>query len=71
GDRDLFFLFALSDGSRVQLKSHRLRIDINAELRRRVDDLLGPGHTRSVVSPPTMNNGQRSNGRRKSVTRSA
>jgi DNA polymerase-3 subunit alpha len=71
GDRDLFFLFSLADGSRVQLKSQRLKIDIHAELRRRVDDLLGPGHTRSVMSPPATNGGQRTGRRNKNVARPA
>ena len=52
GTRDLHFLVALSDGSLVQLRSQRLRVDITPELRRRVDDLLGPGHLRLITSPP-------------------
>ncbi len=71
GSRDLLLLFSLNDGSRVQLKSQRVKIDINAELRRRIEDLLGPGHLRSVVSPPKTNGGQRPNGRKKAVARSA
>ena len=33
GSRDLHFLLSLSDGSRVQVKSNRLRVDITPELR--------------------------------------
>lgn len=52
GQRELHFYFSLSDGSRIQLKSQRLRIDITPELRHRVDDLLGPGHLRLITAPP-------------------
>ena len=69
GNRDLFFLVALSDGSQVQLKSHRIRIDIQPELRRRLEDLLGPGRTRSIIAPPTTGSNSRSNGRRKAPVR--
>jgi DNA polymerase III subunit alpha len=69
GNRDLFFLVALSDGSQVQLKSHRIRIDIQPELRRRLEELLGPGRTRSIIAPPTTGSNSRSNGRRKAPVR--
>jgi len=52
GQRELHFHFSLSDGSRIQLKSQRLRIDITPELRGRVDDLLGPGHLRLITAAP-------------------
>jgi len=52
GRRELQFHFSLSNGSRVQLRSQRLRIDITPELRSRVDDLLGPNHVRLITAPP-------------------
>ncbi len=65
GRRDLFFVFSLADGTRVQLKSRRLRIEVEPELRRRIDQLLGPGHVRVILSPPKTNSGGRTNGRRR------
>jgi DNA polymerase III subunit alpha len=43
GNRDLLLSIVLSDGSQVQLKSRRMKIDIQPELRRRLEELLGPG----------------------------
>ncbi|MCY2995766.1 MAG: DNA polymerase III subunit alpha [Planctomycetota bacterium] len=64
GNRDLHFLFSLSDGSLVQLRSQRLKVDITPELRRRVDDLLGPGHLRLITSPPKPDNSRQNSNRR-------
>ncbi len=68
GRRELQFHFSLSNGSRVQLRSQRLRIDITPELRSRVDDLLGPNHVRLITAPPapaakTRNSNRRYDGR--------
>ncbi len=52
GQRELHFDLSLSDGSRVQLRSQRLQIDITPELRSRVDELLGPGHVQLITAPP-------------------
>ncbi len=64
GNRDLELVLSLEDGSRVHLKSHRLQLEINPELRRRVDDLLGPGHYQLIMSPPKPSNGNGNRGRR-------
>lgn len=69
GSRDVLFQISLSDGSQVQLKSHRIRIDIQPELRRRLDELLGPGRTKSIMAPPTAGSNSRGNGRRKASAR--
>jgi DNA polymerase-3 subunit alpha len=50
GSCEVQLVLCLSDGSRVQLKSGNLRIDVGAELRRRVDELLGPGNLRLLTS---------------------
>jgi DNA polymerase-3 subunit alpha len=64
GNRTLELVLSLDDGSRVHLKSHRLQLEINPELRQRIDDLLGPGHYQLIVSPPKPSNGNGSRGRR-------
>ncbi len=69
GNRDLLLSIVLSDGSQVQLKSRRMKIDIQPELRRRLEELLGPGNTKSIMSPPKPNANARSNGRRKPASR--
>ena len=45
-------MLALADGSRVFMKSEGLRVELNAEMRSRVDALLGPGNLRLIASPP-------------------
>jgi DNA polymerase-3 subunit alpha len=64
GNRDLELVLFLEDGSRVHLKSHRVQLEIDPELRRRVDDLLGPGHYQLIMSPPKPSNGNGNRGRR-------
>jgi DNA polymerase-3 subunit alpha len=62
GPCELQFVVCLADGSRAYLKSEAMGIDLNAEMRRRVDDLLGPGNLRLLIAPPTLAKPQRSNG---------
>lgn len=66
GTRELQFLLSLADGSRVKMKSNRMKVEITPELRNRLDDLLGPGHLRMITSPPKPSAGGngRGNGRR-------
>ncbi len=64
GSRELELRLALEDGTRVHLKSHRLQLEIQPELRQRIDDLLGPGHYQLIVSPPKPSNGNGNRGRR-------
>ena len=65
GRCELCFLFCMADGSRVQLRSRRLRIAVEPELRRRIDELLGPGHVRVILSPPKTKAAPRTNGHRR------
>jgi DNA polymerase III subunit alpha len=65
GRCDFFLTMALADGSQVQLKSRRMKIEIQEELSDRLDDLLGPGHTKLITEIPKTNGSSRSNGRRK------
>jgi DNA polymerase-3 subunit alpha len=66
GPRELQFLIALADGSRVKMRANRMGVEITPELRSRLDDLLGPGHLRMITSPPKPAAGGngRGNGRR-------
>lgn len=65
GNLALELVLSLTDGSRVHLKSHRLQLEVNPELRQRIDDLLGPGHYQLMVSPPKPSNGNGNRGGRR------
>ncbi len=52
GSKDLLLSMTLSQGEQVHLKSARFRVEINSELRNRVDDLLGIGHYKLLMSRP-------------------
>ena len=54
GNCELQLVLCLADGNRAYLKCDRLRIDLNAEMRSRVDGLLGPGNVRLISAPPTL-----------------
>ncbi|MBM4090462.1 MAG: DNA polymerase III subunit alpha [Planctomycetes bacterium] len=64
GDRELQLVLCLDDGSRVTMKSARIQVEIVPELRRRVDELLGPGYFQLITTPPKPTNGNGSRGRR-------
>jgi DNA polymerase-3 subunit alpha len=52
GKIELHFQLSLGDAGAVRLKSRRLRVDITPELRRRMDELLGPNHVRLITTKP-------------------
>jgi DNA polymerase-3 subunit alpha len=62
GNCELQLVVCLADGSRAYLKSQGMRIDLNAEMRERVDGLLGPGNLRLIAAPPAPTNGNRLSG---------
>ncbi len=45
-------VLTLADGSRVDIKSEKVRIAVEPELRTRLDDLLGPGQVRLITARP-------------------
>ena len=53
-------MLQLNDGTQVTLKSMKQRIEINQELRGRLDDLLGVGNIKMITQPPKPQNGQNS-----------
>jgi DNA polymerase-3 subunit alpha len=50
GDCEVQLLLFLENGSRVQLRSENLRVELNPEMRSRIDDLLGPGNFRLLTA---------------------
>ncbi len=60
GSLSLELLLCLEDGTRVHLRSQGAGLSDSDELRRRLDDLLGPGYRQLITTPPKP---ARSNGR--------
>jgi len=52
GACDVEFSLWLQDGARVMLKSDTLRVGIDPELRRRLEEYLGPGNIRMLAEKP-------------------
>lgn len=50
GRCELHLLLQLRDGHRVHMQSHQIRVEVNYELRERIDDLLGPGNLRLLTA---------------------
>ena len=63
GNSELQLALVLEDGSRVFLKSHRVRIEVSRDLQQRLDDLLGPGNLQLITTRPRPN--QNSSGNRR------
>ncbi|MBX3413590.1 MAG: DNA polymerase III subunit alpha [Pirellulales bacterium] len=52
GQHELHLVLTLNDGSRVRCQCDKMRVEVNAEMRRRVEELLGPGQLSLVAEPP-------------------
>lgn len=52
GNCEVELVLCLADGCKVTLKCDQVRVELNSELRRRVDELLGPGNIRLLSAPP-------------------
>jgi DNA polymerase III subunit alpha len=50
GSCEVQLVVCLEDGTRAYLRCDRVRVDLNAEMRSRVDALLGPGNLRLITS---------------------
>ena len=59
GECELQLLLQLADGSKVHLKCDKMSVELGAEMRSRVDDLLGPGNFRLLTNKPRMNGSKR------------
>lgn len=57
----------MADESKVHLKSNGVAVELTAELRTRLDDLLGPGNVKLLASPPKLQPSRPANGRRQMV----
>ncbi|GAA4469003.1 DNA polymerase III subunit alpha [Novipirellula rosea] len=53
GSQEMMFSLALNEGEVVHLKSEKYRVEITEELRSRVDDLLGAGHYKLMMTKPS------------------
>jgi DNA polymerase-3 subunit alpha len=53
GTCEVELALVLADGAKFLLKSNSLRVDLNAELRSRIDDLLGPGNVKLIAASPS------------------
>ncbi len=74
GTRELSLVVYLRDGSRVPCSCRDVRVEINAEMRRRVEELIGAGNFRLIASLPRptpagagagRNGGRNGNGRKR------
>jgi len=63
GQCSLELTICLADGARVACKCDKLRLSIDPEMRRRVDQLLGAGNLRLLTAQPTASPAGRANGR--------
>jgi DNA polymerase-3 subunit alpha len=52
GSREVLFMVRLDTGEVVHLKSGQQKVDIDRQLRDRLDDLLGPNSHRLMIAPP-------------------
>jgi DNA polymerase-3 subunit alpha len=52
GQQELLFSMQMTSGDTVHLKSDKFRIQVTPEMRSRIDDLLGSGYYRLMMSKP-------------------
>ncbi|MEP5991277.1 DNA polymerase III subunit alpha, partial [Rhodopirellula bahusiensis] len=52
GNKDLLLAMQLCEGETVHFKADKFRVDITPQLRERLDDLLGTGHYKLLMSKP-------------------
>ena len=52
GKQELLFSMQLHTGEVVHLRAEKARVHVNVEMRSRIDDLLGAGNYRLMMSKP-------------------
>lgn len=52
GNQELLFSMKLSEGEMVHLKADKFKVQVTPEMRNRIDDLLGSGNYRLMMSKP-------------------
>ncbi len=52
GNCELQLVLSLADGSRVYCNCDDVKVELNSEMRSRIDDLLGAGNYRLLAAPP-------------------
>ena len=63
GKCELQLTLCLADGSQVPCTCDKLRVEVNPEMRQRVDQLLGPGNLRLLIAAPGTGGNGRAGGR--------
>jgi len=64
GNCELQLVLRMGDGTHVFLRSGQMRVEMNPEMRRRVDELLGAGNFRLLTATPNSGSSRRNgNGR--------
>ncbi|TWT76650.1 hypothetical protein CA13_71470 [Planctomycetes bacterium CA13] len=53
GPKEMLLSLSLDEGEVVHMKSDKYKVDITPELRTRIDDLLGTGHYKLMMSKPS------------------
>ncbi len=69
GGCELQLVLSLRDGSQVRLRSGKFRVEVSAELRQRLDELLGPGNFNVITAKPTFSSSGPKRPRRGAVQR--
>ncbi len=71
GDQRVQLVLALSDTAHVTIACDKHPVQLSSELRRRVDELLGPGNVKLISEPPkaTPGNGNGFNSRSRAAAK--
>jgi DNA polymerase-3 subunit alpha len=60
GSCELQLILQLLDGSRVHIRSQRVKVNVSPELRTRLEEALGPGRIRLITARPKASDSKRS-----------
>ena len=68
GSRDLEVVIKLTDGMVVTLTSHKFKVDVDDELKRRIEDSLGRGSIQYITEVPKLENNEKQGYRKAAAT---